>query len=263
MATKLANIFTSERLKRGKSAIPEMLELSAMDVFRVHDDFWGAALVGGEATEGSGTLLNQYQSTANGANSAAAAIASGSVNGQVRLDPGDANAGRSDLSVGLHFRGDRNAHCWWRITTPSAITSWKFEAGFTDVVSGTDAGAVNVKATPTFNATDAVVLVYDTNDDTRLTLVGVKNNTADTAIDFSTALEAATSYYVGVELRDDQARGYLLNANGKLLEATAWMDDAVTETVLLTPWAFTQNRSASQRLLDLDLLFAYQRRTTA
>ena len=214
MATKIANIFTSERLKQGKSAIPSMLELLAMDIAYWRDDFQGDLFYGGAAP-------GVYQSTANGAAAAAAAVSTGAVNGQIRLDPGTDNAGRSDLSLGRHYRGDHNAHCWWAFTTPAAITSWKFEFGFTDVLSGTDAGAVATKATPTFNATDAVVVVLDTADDTNLTLVGVKDGTADTAIDFSTALAAATDYYVGVELRDDQARAYLLNANGKLLEATA------------------------------------------
>jgi len=256
-AKSVANIFTSERLRKGKSAIPSVLELMGMDVAYWRDDFQGGA----GPTSWYTSLM--YQSTASGANSVAAAPATGAVGGKLRLDPGDANSGRSDLSLGLHYRGDLNAHCWFRFTTPAAITSWKFESGFTDVVSGTDAGAVATKATPTFNATDALVLVFDTSDDTNLTLVGNKAGTADTAIDFSTALEAATDYYLGVELRGDQAKGYLLNANGSLLEQTAWMDDAVTETVLLTPWAFCQNRSGAQRLLDIDLLYCYQRRTTA
>lgn len=238
------------------------LELDSLEICRWRDDFVGASLFGGEAAEGDGTLLTRYQSTASGAGSAAATIQTGTVNGVVRLGPGTANAGRSDLSLGLHFRGDQYAVCWWRFTTPSAITSWKFELGFTDVVSGTDAGAVNAKATPTFNATDAVVFVRDTDDDTNLTLVGVKNGTAATAIDLSTALATSTYYWVGIALVDDRARGYLLDANGRLLEETTWMEDAVTETVLLTPWAFCQNRSANARNLDIDVLDVYQRRTS-
>lgn len=230
------------------------LELDALEVSDWRDDFQGDTLHGG------------YQSTASGTGAAAAAINTGLVNGEVRLDPGSADAGRSDLSLGLHYRGDRYPVVWFRFTTPAVITSWKFEFGFTDVVSGTDAGAVNAKATPTFNATDAVVLVRDTNDDTNLTLVGVLNGTAATAYDFTTVLAVSTAYYVGVALRDNRAKGFLLNADGKLIETQptgrAWMESAVTATVLLTPWAFNQNRSASQRLLDIDYVRAYQRRTT-
>ena len=183
------------------------------------------------------------------------------VGGKLLLDAGTDNAGRSDLSLGLHFRGDLNAHCWFRLQV-NAITSYKFEAGLTDVVSGTDAGAVNVKGDNSWNATNAVVLIVDTTNAATLSLMGVKAGTGDTAINFNTTLAAATDYYFGIELREDQARGYLLDANGRYLESTAWMDDAVTATTLLTPWAFVQNRSTANRTLTIDSMLAYCRRTT-
>ena len=256
MAKLLESLLTTERLRQGKSAIPSLLELIGMDVAFWRDDFMGDLFFGGAAP-------GVYQSTASGTASATAAIQTGAASGKILLDPGTDNGGRSDLSLGLHFTGSRNAYCWWYVTLPANIGSFKFELGFTDVISGTDAGAVDVKATPTFNAENAVVLVFDTTDDVALTLAGVKATVADTAINFATALAAATDYYFGVELRDDQARGYLLNADGKLLEKTAWMDDAVTSTTLLTPWAFVQNRSGSQRLFLIDLLCAYQRRSAS
>lgn len=258
----LLTIPTRDTLRKGRHLIPDFLRFNVIDLAVWEDDFMGAVLTGGEAVEGDATLVNKYQSTASGAASAAATIQTGTVNGVVRLDPGSANSGRSDLSLGLHFRGDRYAVCWWRFTTPSAITSMKFEFGFTDVVSGTDAGAVNAKATPTFNATDACVFVYDTSDDTNLTLVGVDSGTAATAENFDTALAASTYYYLGIALRGTAAKGFLLGANGDFLEESAWMTGAVSDDVLLTPWAFVQNRSANQRVLDIDYLLAYQWRTT-
>lgn len=254
MANKIESISTAQRLRKGKSAIPSLLELQGMDVFYWRDDFVGDLFYGGAAP-------GVYQSTASGAAAATAAISTGAANGKILLDPGTDNAGRSDISLGLHFTGSRNAHCWWHLTTPANIGSFKFETGFTDVLSGTDAGAVNVKATPTVRADDAVVAVFDTDDDTNLTLVGVAATVVPTAIDFAKALAAATEYYIGIELRDGAARGYLLDAQGELLEDTNWMLLAVTSTTLLTPWAFVQNRSGSQRLLLLDLLYAYQRRS--
>lgn len=207
------------------------------------------------------TIHGGYQSTASGTGAAAAAISTGLVNGQIVLDPGTDDDGRSDLSLGLHYRGDQFAVCIVRFRSGDGLGSMKFEMGFTDVVSGTDPGAVNVKATPTFNATDAAVLVLDTDDDANLTLVGVKNGTAATTYDFSTALANDTFYYGVVALRDDRAAGYLLDANGNVLErqpASGYMEDAITETVLLTPWIFTQNRSASRRRLFVCRLKVYQ-----
>ena len=258
MALKLASISTTERIRQHKSAIPSLAELQAMDVAYWRDEFMGDLFHGGAAP-------GSYQSTASGTAAAAAAINTGVVNGAILLDAGSDNGGRSDISLGLHFRGDRFAHIWWRAQL-SAVTSVKAEFGFTDVVSGTDAGAVATKATPTFNATDAVVLCVDTNDGTELTLLGVKAGTGDTVIDVSTTtltLAAATDYYFGIELRDDQARAHILNEHGRLILSTEWMDDAVTETVLLTPWAFLQNRSGSQRTMSIDLLYTYQRRTAS
>lgn len=240
----------------GRAVFSDFMELFTPSVVRWEDDFQGDLFFGGAAP-------GVYQSTASGTSSAVAAIVAGTVNGVIRLDPGTDSGGRSDLSLGLHYQGDHNAVCIWEVLMPSSIGSFKFELGFTDVISGTDAGAVATKATPTFNATDCAVLVFDTNDDTNLSLVSAKAGTAATVIDFSTALAAATSYYLAVALQDDRAKGFLYNANGGLIEETAWQEDAVTETVAMTPWAFVQNRSGAQRLLDIDYLLAYQRRTTA
>jgi len=247
----LEKYFTTRNLRRrlGSRAERDFLELLAINVSDFEDEFQGDTLWGG------------YQSTAAGANSAAAAISTGVVNGAILLDAGDANAGRCDLSWGLHYQAQLNAIYIARFSM-SSLTTRKFEIGFTDVISGTDAGAVNVKATPTWTADNAVVLCFDTNDDTNLTLMGVKATTAATVADFSTTLSAATYYYFGVALfGDDNARGFLLDANGYLLEEEV-IEDAVTSTTLLTPWLFVQNRAGTAGSMTVDWHKAYQRRTT-
>lgn len=259
MADRLRQIPTRDELRRGKHLIPSFLELHTLDMTVWDDDFMG------DQMRYDGTAPGTYQSTASGTSAATAAIVAGSADGIIRLDPGTDNDGRSDLSLGRHFRGNRNAVVWWRVLMPAAITAMKFELGFTDVVSGTDAGAVATKATPTFNATDAVILVMDTDDDTNLTLVGNLNGTAATAYDFSTVLAVDLYYYFGIALIDTRAQAYLLDANGNLLETQPsqgrWMESAITAATLLTPWAFVQNRSANQRLLDIDRLLVYQWKT--
>src|SRR3990172_6366981 len=195
---------TAERLRKrlGQHYSKDFLTLRAFNVSEWEDDFQGDLFR-------SGAAPGMYQSTAAGANSATAAISTGVVNGAALLDAGDANAGRCDLSWGLHYQAQLNAVYIARFSI-NTLTTRKFEIGFTDVISGTDAGAVNVKATPTFNATNCVVLGYDTDDDTNLTLVGNKAGTAATVADFSTALSAATYYYFGVALfGDDNAKGFL------------------------------------------------------
>lgn len=240
---------TSRNLKRrlGTRAERAFLELLALDVARHEDDFQGDA------------LASLYQSTASGTSAAAAAITTGVVNGAILLDAGTDNAGRSDLSWGLHYQAQLGATYVVRAKVSSILTR-KFEIGFTDVISGTDAGAVNVKATPTWTADNAVVLCRDTNDDTNLTLMGVKATVAATVANFTTALAADTYYYFGIQLFDDNARGFILDADGFLLEEQV-IEGCITATTLLTPWIFAQNRAANAGTMTVDYHTAFQRRT--
>lgn len=242
--------------KAGGDGAFEFLELGVpLGITAWDDEFQGDQL------RYDSTAPGAYQSTASGTGAATFAISAGLVGGQALLDPGSDNAGRSDVSLGLHYTGSRFAVCIWRFRYGDNITSSKLEIGFTDVVSGTDAGAVNVKATPSFNASDAVVLVRDTDDDTNLTLVGVQAGTAATAYDFTTALASDTFYYGVVALRGTRAVGYLLDADGNVVErqpTSGYMENAVTAATLLTPWAFAQNRSAAQRRVYTDRLKVYQ-----
>lgn len=257
---KVERYNTHQRLDRRFGRGSAEIEFLALRSWNINQGPWQ----GGDSFEGD-TLWGGYQSTASGANSVAAAISTGVVNGAALLDAGDANAGRSDLSWGRHYRGDLNALYVARFSM-SSVTSRKFEIGFTDVISGTDAGAVNVKATNgTWRADDAVVLCFDTDDDTLVTLMGVKATVAATSADFTSAefaIAAATYYYFGVALQDDNAYGFILDANGRLIKEHQ-IAAAVTATVLLTPWLFVQNRAGSAGSMTVDWHMAQQFRTTA
>ena len=211
----------------------------------------------------SGAAPGMYQSTASGAASATAAISADVVNGAALLDAGTDDNGRSDLTWGLHYQAQLGALYVARFSI-NVITTRKFEVGFTDTVSGTDAGAVATKATPTFNATNFCGLVYDTDDDTNVTLIGAKAGVAATVADLDFTLVAATYYYFGVALFDenDAALGFVLNADGRLLDKKT-ITSAVTSTTLLTPWLFVQNRAGNAGSMTLDWHHASQFRTTA
>ncbi len=251
------NTYRRIRRRLGTSHEADFIELAAMTVS-------DGPLPGGDDFQGD-TLNGLYQSTASGNISAAAAISTGVVNGAILLDAGDANAGRCDLSWGLHYQAQLNPIYVARFSI-STLTTRKFEIGFTDVISGTDAGAVNVKSAASGNgswrAEDAVVLAFDTDDDTNLTLMGVKNTAVATSVDFDITLSAATYYYFGVSLHgDDDATGFVLDANGYLLEENT-IEAAITSDDLLTPWLFVQNRAGNAGSMTLDWHRAYQRRTT-
>lgn len=250
---------TDERQERrlGRHYARDFLRLRSFNVSGWEDDFQGDLFRGG-------TAPGMYQSTASGANSAAAAISTGVVNGAILLDAGDAASGRCDLSWGLHYQAQLNAVYIARFSI-NTLTTRKFEIGFTDVISGTDAGATSAKAgNGTWNASNACILCYDTDDDTLLTLMGVDAGTAATSADFSTTLVAATYYYFGVALNgnSDMAWGFLLDANGRKLEEEK-ISAPIDVDTLLTPWLFVQNRAGNAGSMTLDWHRAYQWRTTA
>jgi len=231
-------------------AIYAFLERLSLDMNSWDDDFQGDTLHGG------------YQSTASGVGALAAAMNTGANGGQVRLVTGTGDDGRSDLSLGRHYRGDQNAVIAVRCLL-DVITSVKLEVGFTDVVSGTDAGAVNVLATPSFTATDFVGFVLDTDDTANFKFLGVANGTASAVVSTARAPTAATFEWYVVSLRDGAARGYILTSGGGRVYDTGWVTGAVTSTVLLTPWVFVQARTASaSKNCDIDRLVSWQRTTT-
>lgn len=257
----LERYYTTRNLRRrlGSRAERDFLELGAMNIS-------DGPLPGGDDFQGD-TLNGLYQSTANGSSSAAAAISTGVVNGAILLDAGDANEGRCDLSWGLHYQAQLKPIYIARFSI-SVLTTRKFEIGFTDVISGIDTGAVNAKAgnsgKGTWNADDAVVLCYDTADDLNLTLMGVKDSTPATSVDFDLTLSAATYYYFGIALfggEDDDAKAFVLDEDGALIEEQT-IEAAITIDEPLTPWLFVQNRDGTAGSMTLDWHRAYQRRTT-
>lgn len=246
-----------KRILGGRGGVYPFLERLSWDSTVWFDDFMGDLFKGGAAP-------GAYQSTASGTSAAAAAINTGAVNGEILLDAGTDSGGRSDLSLGLHFQGQLNCAFAARVQL-NGITSAKVELGFTDVLSGTDAGAVNVKATPTFNATDCVGWVFDTNDNAYWEGIGAKAGAAATTYEAGVSPVAATYETLEVALIGDVAFYLRFDANGKFLDVNTGtpQTSAVTATTLLTPWLFVQNRSTTQRTLTVDWVSAWQRRTTS
>jgi hypothetical protein len=206
----------------------------------------------------------RYGSTANGT-SAAALVTDSKLGGQGLLNAGTADEGRSDLSLGLHFRADRSCAVAVKLSM-SAITQAKLEVGFTDVVTGTDAGAVNVLATPSFNANNFVGIVFDTDDTAYYQLAGVDNTVEATKVEDTVAPVVDTFEWLILETREYDtslniaaARFHRATAEGYFTYSSAWMRGAVASNVLLTPWIFAQNRGASTNLdVSIDRLVVWQ-----
>ena len=127
------------------------------------------------------TLRTDIYTVSNGGGASAASpvINDNSLNGICDFVTGTAgdSTASSELSSGLAFRGDRSC-VMVALLAVDVITSVKIEVGFTDV--NNDPGAVNVKATPTFNATDCALWVFDTND-SGIGWEGLAANNGDTS----------------------------------------------------------------------------------
>ena len=248
----LLNLGTRENIHNTNLGIGKTFDiieaLSFMDLNRWDDDFQGDTLHGG------------YQSTASGAASAAAALVAGTLGGIVRLDTGTDDNGRSDLSLGRHYTGEQAALMVARVKI-SAITSFKLEIGFTDVVSGTDAGAVNNADTPTFNADDFCGLVFDTDYFTGSAagrLMGVAATVAAAVTNTAFTPTAAAYFTVAIALQDTTMHVVIMNASHEVLYR-GQLALAITKTVLLTPWIFAQTRVITTgKTLDIDKLHVRQ-----
>ena len=247
----LLNLGTRENIHNTNLGIGKTFDiieaLSFMDLNRWDDDFQGDTLHGG------------YQSTASGAGSAAAAIDTGKLGGQIVLVSGTDDNGRSDLSIGRHYTGEQGALLVARVKI-SAITTYKLEIGFTDVISGTDAGAVNNATTPTFTADDFCGVVADTDNagGATLVLLGVAATVAAARVDTAFTPTAAAFFTVAIALQDTTMHAVIMNASHEVMYRGS-LALAITKTVLLTPWLFVQARAGSAtRDLSVDKLHVRQ-----
>jgi hypothetical protein len=253
MADPIQVLRTRDRLKRvrgGRDGLYPFLEHLTWDVVQYFDDFLGDTLSGTyeiiTGVDGAITLLANQE---NGVAELRASDGAGA----------DNEYGGASLPE-LNWTGERNAIMACRLQI-DALATVKVECGFTDVT--TDAGAVNVLATPSFTAANAAVWVLDTDDTANWQAVGVKAGTAATKIEPGTPPVAATYETLIVQLRDTNAKFWRLNAAGGAVYESEWMTDAITADTALVPWVFVQLRTGTlDRNVKIDFIDVRARRTT-
>ena len=249
-------------LKRymGRNGLFPFFEHYSLDVFKTGDDFENATIDSNKWIIANG----------GGASAASPAVpATRVVNGAVDLVTGTAgdSTASSEIDTPLIFRGDQSPVVLARFTL-SAITSVKVEMGFTDATA--DAGAVAVKATPTFTATDCALWVLDTNDNANWE--GIAANNGDTApattVEAGISPTAAAYEWLMVELREydttnnlSAARYRRFDADGGLTYTSAWQTNGTNSNVLLTAWLYVEARNVTSKTLTLDYFGAWQHRT--
>ncbi len=174
--------------------------------------------------------------------------------GFLEFKSGSSNDNYAGQGLGLHFTGDRGFLAEFLVKTPSAVTAFKFEVGMTDD-DLTDAGVVTLKqAAPTVKANDAVVLVFDTDDDTTFSMVTVNGGgtAVENAAPASEVIQASTFYNIAIRCEPtDYAAVYMGVAGSGPMRRIGQQALALEGSVALTPWVFCQTRTGSERILEL------------
>lgn len=159
------------------------------------------------------------------------------------LVTGTDDNGYAGMGTSLAFNGDRGVLAEFLLQMPATITTMKIEAGLTDALN--DAGAVNVKATPTATATDFGVLVYDTDDDTNLAAVSAKGGTVVGSQDL-VALAGSDILYLAVRaLGDNVEFFYQKNGMRNPVKVGHGGGAGIEGGSALTPWVFAQARAST------------------
>lgn len=253
------------RVKGGRDGLYPFLENLTYDVVQWFDDFLGDEMRGSGAAPGAYEIVTGVDGTFN--------ILADQENGvgQLAASTGvGADAEYCGLSLPeLAFTANRNPVIAVRMQL-DGITTVKGEIGFTDVT--TDAGAVNVHSTPSFNAEDAAVWSFDTTDSgTGWEGLAVNSTTGQTTITpaVSTTPVAATYETMVVALREDDStnneaavRFLRLDANNRLTYDSGWNAEYISSNVALVPWVFVQLRGAVDRNINIDFIDVRARRTT-
>ncbi|MBW2672499.1 MAG: hypothetical protein JRD89_03665 [Deltaproteobacteria bacterium] len=254
---RLIHLPISNELKKefgGQSITYRFLQRLSLDCLEKCYDFCGDTMPGDATAPGTLEIKQNASGTAT--------ILADQLNGVCQIDTVGTTANDyCFLSVPeLPCKGDLYSVVAVRLSGVSTVANTKIEVGFSDAT--TNAGIVNALATPTFNATDGVCWIYDTNDTAYWQMAGVKDGSAATKIEPELHAPAAGTYQtLVIALEGTFAKFYLLNADHELLYESTLMD-AVTASTQLSPWVGVQTRAAAARKINVDYIAFWQYRDT-
>ena len=195
------------------------------DVFE--DKFWGDA------------IRDEYPAAKTNGTSAAVTFTEHNTNGYLDLVSGTQTEGYAGQGLGMNFTGDRGVLLEGIIKLPADITYMKWEFGFSD--ADDDAGAVNVKATPSVTATDFAVFVFDTDDDTNIGFVSaIGGDGGKVATQDIRAAVASETLRLAVRIETDSVSAFI---NGTQVAGGTHQIQGGNG---ITPWVFVQARDNSK-----------------
>jgi hypothetical protein len=203
-----------------------------------------------------GDALNAIYPAAKTNGTAAAVTFTEHNNGKLEFVTGTDDNGYAGQGLGLQYNGDRGILAEFLVTLPSSLADFKFEVGLTD--ADDDAGAVDVKATPTATATDFAVVCYDSDDDSTLQLIHAKAGSV-AAVEFSLTPAVSTQYHIAIRVVGDDVKAMVKSVG---TAGTGAREEVVANGTAgagleggndLTPWVFAQARAGSaSKTLDLN-----------
>ena len=159
-------------------------------------------------------------------------------------------------AFGFHWRPAERIYYHCRAKLDNTATA-SFEIGLTDTGGNADTGPIVTKATPTFNATDAAMMCFDTNEDTNVTFITANAGVVGANADAANSAQLANDTYFTVEIVVDGgfASGYF---NGVYVGG-----GAITSTAVLTPYVYARTRTTAARTLGVDYQGIVSPRQTA
>jgi hypothetical protein len=204
----------------------DLLIPSSFDYDVFEDKFWGD------------TFRDEYPAGKTNGTSAAVTFAEHNTNGFLSLVSGTADDGYAGQGLGLNFTGDRGVLFEAILEMPGTITTMKWECGLSD--ADDDAGAVNVKATPSVTATDFAVFCFDTDDDTNIAFISaIGGDGGKVATQDIRTLVASETLRLAVRVETDSIAAYI---NGVQVAGGTHQIQGGNK---ITPWAFVQARTGS------------------
>ena len=187
------------------------------------DDFFGNAGVAAPQV---------WKKTAGSTGTAVAEGASGVVGGQWKVTTAATSSDYVTMALGLHFSATNGALFYDTYVKLAQTTACAVEIGMSDAVSETAGLAFtdHTVATVTDVATDAAIFAYDSAAGANWMINTVKNGVQQA---YNTGVAASTSAFVKLS--------YVIQTNGTIQfyvndHLITTLTNAITPTVLLTPW---------------------------
>lgn len=188
-------------------------------------------------------LTAEWATAATNGTAAAVTVASS----QLTCTSGTDNDGYAGQGFGLFWTGDAGVY-FESEQALDVITTVKLEVGLTDATG--DAGAVNVKATPTGTADDFCVVVFDTDDNTQMDIISELDNGGPAAnAENIHTLVAATNFTTQFIAQNDVVSVKIGSSYSNTLVAGS---GSMQGGDSVTPWWFSQTRTTASRVLTVE-----------